>query len=101
MALTAAFQQCPIGDCVQPEVIAGHGAPTVAPIHLQPSRFSNRASLARKDTPYEGCPTVSFADLAYSNMLTLNALVELLDERGILAKRDVLDLPMPETSFRL
>ncbi|MGD0696487.1 MAG: hypothetical protein ABSB82_16825 [Terriglobia bacterium] len=35
--------------------------------------------------------TVSFEELAYSNMLTLNALVELLDERGILAKRDVLD----------
>jgi hypothetical protein len=35
--------------------------------------------------------TVSFQELALSNMLTLNALVELLDERGILAKPDVLD----------
>jgi len=34
---------------------------------------------------------VSFQELALSNMLTLNALVELLDERGILAKLDVLD----------
>ena len=34
--------------------------------------------------------TVSFEDLAYSNMLTLNALIELLDERGIISKRDVL-----------
>jgi hypothetical protein len=35
--------------------------------------------------------TVSFQELAVSNMLTLNALVELLDERGILAKLDVLE----------
>ena len=35
--------------------------------------------------------TLSFQELALSNMLTLNALVELLDERGILAKPDVLD----------
>jgi hypothetical protein len=35
--------------------------------------------------------TVSFQELVLSNMLTLNALVELLDERGILAKPDVLD----------
>jgi hypothetical protein len=35
--------------------------------------------------------TVSFEDLAYSNMLTLNALIELLDERGIISKRDVLE----------
>ena len=34
---------------------------------------------------------VSFQELALSNMLTLSALVELLDERGILAKLDVLD----------
>ena len=35
--------------------------------------------------------TVNFEELAYSNMLTLNALVELLDERGILARPDVLE----------
>ena len=35
--------------------------------------------------------TLSFQELALSNMLTLNALVELLDERGILPKLDVLD----------
>jgi hypothetical protein len=33
--------------------------------------------------------TVSFKELVVSSMLTLNALVELLDERGILAKLDV------------
>ena len=36
-------------------------------------------------------PTVTFEEIAYSNMLTLNALVELLNERGILKKQDVLD----------
>ena len=35
--------------------------------------------------------TVSFEELGLSNMLTVNALVELLDERGILARQDVLD----------
>ncbi len=35
--------------------------------------------------------TVRVENLAYSNMLTLNALVELLDERGILQKREVLE----------
>ena len=35
--------------------------------------------------------TVRVGDLAYSNMLTLNALVELLDERGILSKQEVLE----------
>ena len=29
--------------------------------------------------------------MAYSNMLTVNALVQLLDERGILPKKDVLE----------
>jgi len=31
--------------------------------------------------------TVSFEELAYSNMITLNALVELLDEKGLLTSR--------------
>jgi len=35
--------------------------------------------------------TVSFEELAYSNMLTLNALVELLAEKGVLSKREVLE----------
>jgi hypothetical protein len=35
--------------------------------------------------------TVSFEELAYSNMLTLNALVELLAEKGVLTKQEVLD----------
>ena len=35
--------------------------------------------------------TVSFEELAYSNMLTLNALVELLAEKGLLSKQEVLE----------
>ena len=34
---------------------------------------------------------VSFEELAYSNMLTLNALVELLTEKGVLGKQQILD----------
>ena len=35
--------------------------------------------------------TVSFEELAYSNMLTLNALVELLTEKGLITKQEVLE----------
>jgi hypothetical protein len=35
--------------------------------------------------------TVSFEELAYSNMLTLNALVELLTEKGLLSKQEALE----------
>ena len=35
--------------------------------------------------------SVSFEELAYSNMITLNALVELLDEKGLLAKQEVVN----------
>ena len=35
--------------------------------------------------------TVTFEELAYSNMLTLNALVELLTEKGLLDKQEVLE----------
>lgn len=35
--------------------------------------------------------TVSFEELACSNMLTLNALVELLAEEGLLSKEEVLE----------
>jgi hypothetical protein len=35
--------------------------------------------------------TVSFEELAYSNMLALNALVELLAEKGLLSKQEVLE----------
>ncbi len=35
--------------------------------------------------------TRHFQELAYSNMLTLNALVELLSEKGLLAKQEVLE----------
>jgi hypothetical protein len=34
---------------------------------------------------------VSFEELAYSNMLTLNALIELLDEKGLISKQEVLE----------
>ncbi len=34
--------------------------------------------------------TVRVEDLAYSNMLSINALVELLDEKGILPRAEVL-----------
>ncbi len=35
--------------------------------------------------------TVSSEELAYSNMLTLNALIELLDEMGLIGKKDILE----------
>jgi hypothetical protein len=35
--------------------------------------------------------TVSFEEMAYSNMLTLNALIELLDEKGLIGKKEILD----------
>jgi hypothetical protein len=34
--------------------------------------------------------TVNFEELAFSNMMTLNALVELLDEKGVLTREEVL-----------
>ena len=36
-------------------------------------------------------PTVTFEQLTYSNMLTLNALVELLIEKGVLSKPEILE----------
>jgi hypothetical protein len=35
--------------------------------------------------------TVSFEELAYSNMLTLNAVIELLDEKGLIGKKEILE----------
>ena len=35
--------------------------------------------------------TVTMQEMVYSNMLTINALVELLDERGLIPKADVLE----------
>ena len=35
--------------------------------------------------------TISFEELAYSNMLTLNALVELLTEKRLITKQGVLE----------
>ena len=35
--------------------------------------------------------TVSFQELAYSNMLTLNALVEVLVEKGLVGKDEILE----------
>jgi len=34
---------------------------------------------------------VSFEELVYSNMLTLNALIELLDEKGLIGKKEILE----------
>jgi hypothetical protein len=34
---------------------------------------------------------VSAGQMPYSNLLTVNALVEMLDERGIMLKKEVLD----------
>ena len=42
-----------------------------------------------KDKP--PCQTVTFEQLTYSNMLTLNALVELLTEKGVLSKPEILE----------
>jgi hypothetical protein len=35
--------------------------------------------------------TVSFQELTYSNMLTLNALVEVLVEKGLVGKDEILE----------
>ena len=35
--------------------------------------------------------TVSFQELAYSNMLTLNALIEVLAEKGLVGKNEILE----------
>ena len=47
-----------------------------------------RAEETMDSTPNR--PTVSFEELVYSNMLTLNALIELLDERGLIGKTEIL-----------
>jgi hypothetical protein len=36
-------------------------------------------------------PTVSFEELAYANMIELQALVELLTEKGLLSKPEILE----------
>jgi hypothetical protein len=36
-------------------------------------------------------PTVTFEQLTYSNMLTLNCQVELLTEKGVLTKPEILE----------
>jgi DNA-binding Lrp family transcriptional regulator len=35
--------------------------------------------------------TVQFGELAYSNMITVNALAELLKEKGVVSRQDVLE----------
>jgi hypothetical protein len=35
--------------------------------------------------------TVSFEELAFSRMLTLNALIELLDEKGLIGKKEIVE----------
>ena len=51
------------------------------------SQYARSATL--KEPPKR--PTVTFEQLTYSNMLTLNALVELLAEKGVLSKPEILE----------
>jgi hypothetical protein len=39
----------------------------------------------------DGRKTVSFGELAYSNMLIIQALVELLAEKGVLTQKEVME----------
>src|SRR6516165_7507329 len=52
-----------------------------------PSGSTERITM--KDKPPR--QTVTFEQLTYSNMLTLNALVELLTEKGVLSKPEILE----------
>jgi hypothetical protein len=36
-------------------------------------------------------PTFTFEELSYSNMLQVQALVELLEEKGLLTQREILE----------
>ena len=54
-------------------------------------RYARYRPTARREAMQPQRQTVNFEGLAHSNMLTLNALVELLNERGIVAKGEVLD----------
>jgi len=36
-------------------------------------------------------PTVTYEELAYSTMLQVQALVELLEEKGVLTQREILE----------
>lgn len=38
-----------------------------------------------------GRQTVTFEQLSYSNMLTINALIELLTEKGVLTQAEILE----------
>ena len=46
--------------------------------------------MSKKDRATVRVENLAYSNI-YSNMLTLNALVELLDERGILPKAEVLE----------
>ena len=46
-------------------------------------------SVTMKEPPER--PTVTYEQLSYSNMLTLNALVELLTEKGVLTKPEIME----------
>ena len=57
---------------------------------LQEGRFGGSSPAFAGD--FRGSrETVTPEQMTYSNMLAVNALVELLDERGIIPKRDVLE----------
>lgn len=42
-----------------------------------------------KEDPKSGRTTLSFEELAYSNMLLQEAVVQLLDEKGLVSKAEV------------
>ncbi len=46
-------------------------------------------SASMKEPPKR--PTVTYEQLSYSNMLTVNALVELLTEKGVLTKPEIIE----------
>ena len=43
-----------------------------------------------QEDPKTGRTTVSFEELAYSDMLLVEGLVELLDEKGLLTKAEIM-----------
>jgi hypothetical protein len=59
-------------------------------LEIRPSSMSRGpGSTAMKDQSKR--PTGTFEQLSYSNMLALNALVELLTEKGVLTKPEILE----------
>jgi hypothetical protein len=51
-------------------------------------RPSGKGAIVNEPTKRQ---TVTFEELSYSNMITLNALVELLTEKGLLTQAEILE----------